>query len=115
MVLIFFFFFSSRRRHTRFDCDWSSDVCSSDLGVHSAMPMARAVRLCPGATVVSVPWDACARKSGEIAAVLRRFTPVVEQASSDEFYLDLSGTEQLYGGEPLAATARRMRDAVIAG
>src|SRR2546430_8122985 len=32
MCLIgFFFFFSSRRRHTRFDCDWSSDVCSSDL------------------------------------------------------------------------------------
>src|SRR2546430_8158270 len=29
--LIVFFFFSSRRRHTRFDCDWSSDVCSSDL------------------------------------------------------------------------------------
>src|SRR2546427_10141945 len=29
----FFFFFSSRRRHTRFDCDWSSDVCSSDLTV----------------------------------------------------------------------------------
>src|SRR6266853_3991798 len=30
-TLIIFFFFSSRRRHTRFDCDWSSDVCSSDL------------------------------------------------------------------------------------
>src|SRR5256886_12665165 len=30
-VIHFFFFFSSRRRHTRFDCDWSSDVCSSDL------------------------------------------------------------------------------------
>src|SRR2546430_6788119 len=30
-----FFFFSSRRRHTRFDCDWSSDVCSSDLGTGS--------------------------------------------------------------------------------
>src|SRR2546430_4099979 len=30
-VLFIFFFFSSRRRHTRFDCDWSSDVCSSDL------------------------------------------------------------------------------------
>src|SRR2546430_2958473 len=29
--LVFLFFFSSRRRHTRFDCDWSSDVCSSDL------------------------------------------------------------------------------------
>src|SRR2546430_4156094 len=31
MPFSFFFFFSSRRRHTRFDCDWSSDVCSSDL------------------------------------------------------------------------------------
>src|SRR5882762_10631921 len=30
-LLMFFFFFSSRRRHTRFKCDWSSDVCSSDL------------------------------------------------------------------------------------
>src|SRR5256886_3709681 len=30
-VSLIFFFFSSRRRHTRFDCDWSSDVCSSDL------------------------------------------------------------------------------------
>src|SRR5690242_21226451 len=31
-MLLFFFFFSSRRRHTRLTCDWSSDVCSSDLG-----------------------------------------------------------------------------------
>src|SRR2546427_3926755 len=31
MFALVFFFFSSRRRHTRFDCDWSSDVCSSDL------------------------------------------------------------------------------------
>jgi DNA polymerase-4 len=83
-------------------------------GVHSAMPMARAVRLCPGATVVPVPWEACADKGREIGAVLRRFTPAVEQASSDEFYLDLSGTERLYRGEPLAATARRIREAVLA-
>ena len=81
-------------------------------GVHSAMPMARAVRLCPGATVVPVPWEACSAKSREIGAVLRRFTPVVEQASSDEFYLDLSGTAAMYGGEPLAVTGRRIRDAV---
>src|SRR5205085_3335082 len=31
LLFFLFFFFSSRRRHTRFDCDWSSDVCSSDL------------------------------------------------------------------------------------
>src|SRR2546429_2689941 len=83
-------------------------------GVHSAMPMARAVRLCPGATVVPVPWEACADKGREIGAVLRRFTPAVEQASSDEFYLDLSGTERLYHDEPLATTAGRIRDAVLA-
>src|SRR2546430_8036569 len=48
VVLGFFFFFSSRRRHTRFDCDWSSDVCSSDLALDvperttSLMPSSRA-------------------------------------------------------------------------
>ncbi len=80
-------------------------------GVRSAMPMARAVRLCPGAMVVPVAWEACAEKSRKIGAVLRRFTPVVEQASSDEFYLDLTGTERLYD-EPVAATGRRIRAAV---
>src|SRR5256886_6710381 len=38
-LFLFFFFFSSRRRHTRFDCDWSSDVCSSDL-----LPAARQLK-----------------------------------------------------------------------
>src|SRR5256886_4364553 len=41
---IFVFFFSSRRRHTRFDCDWRSDVCSSDL----ARQGVRVNALCPG-------------------------------------------------------------------
>lgn len=83
-------------------------------GVRSAMPMARALRLCPGATVVPVPWQACADKGREIGAVLRRFTPAVEQASSDEFYLDLSGTERLYDDESLAVIAGRIRAAVLA-
>ena len=81
-------------------------------GVHSAMPMARALRLCPGALVVPVPWQACAQKSAQMRDVLVRFTPSVERASSDEFYLDLSGTERLYRGEPLSGTARRIRAAV---
>src|SRR5256886_11720943 len=38
-VVIVFFFFSSRRRHTRFDCDWSSDVCSSDLTLATLVPI----------------------------------------------------------------------------
>lgn len=82
-------------------------------GVHSAMPMARAIRLCPRATVVPVPWEACAEKSERIREVLERFTPAVERASSDEFYLDLTGTEKLYQGEALADTAQRIRVAVL--
>src|SRR2546427_2491740 len=38
IMCFFFFFFSSRRRHTRFDCDWSSDVCSSDLRARARGP-----------------------------------------------------------------------------
>src|SRR6267142_4221197 len=46
---MFFFFFSSRRRHTRLTCDWSSDVCSSDLGDLS--PLDGYVSAAPGARV----------------------------------------------------------------
>src|SRR5439155_11966394 len=82
------------------------------FGVHSAMPMARAIRLCPDAMVVPVPWQACVEKSRDIKRALTDFTPAVEQASSDEFYLDLSGTERLYKGEPLAETGRCIRATV---
>src|SRR5256886_3691450 len=44
----FFFFFSSRRRHTRFDCDWSSDVCSSDLvAVQNLLGLSLQFRISP--------------------------------------------------------------------
>src|SRR5205085_8155976 len=46
-----FFFFSSRRRHTRFDCDWSSDVCSSDLLSSDVDTGKNNVELLPGDTV----------------------------------------------------------------
>src|SRR2546427_4932807 len=47
-----FFFFSSRRRHTRFDCDWSSDVCSSDLDARQAQGRALLLRLAREADIV---------------------------------------------------------------
>ncbi|HEX6535675.1 MAG TPA: DNA polymerase IV [Gemmatimonadaceae bacterium] len=94
-------------------------VCSASyetrrFGVRSAMPIAQALRLCPRAMCVPVPRAACAAKSREIRHVLQRFTPVVEGASIDEWYLDLGGTEELYKGEPLEQTAHRIRDAVRA-
>ena len=82
------------------------------FGVRSGMAMAQALRLCPDALAVGVPRRACSARSRAIVAVLERFTPVVEPASIDEMYLDLSGTERLYGGEPLAATATRIRETV---
>jgi DNA polymerase-4 len=76
------------------------------------MPIARALRLCPNAMCVPVPRKACAAKSGEIRQVLERFAPLVEGASIDEWYLDLSGTEGVYHHEALADTAHRIRSAV---
>lgn len=82
------------------------------FGCRSGMPTARALRLCPEAKVVPVPRELCARKSREVRDVLQRFTPLVEAASVDEAYLDLTGTEALYRGESLADTARRIQAAV---
>lgn len=83
-------------------------------GVRSAMPMARALKLCPDATVVPVPMGLCRSRSRDIRRVLEQMAPVVSAASVDEWYLDLDGTEALYHHEPLSRTAHRIRDAVIA-
>lgn len=92
-------------------------VCSASyearqMGVRSAMSIAQALRLCPQAMCVPVPMKACAAKSGEIRAVLGKYSPVVEGASIDEWYMDLSGTERLYKDEALRDTAHRIRSAV---
>jgi DNA polymerase-4 len=76
------------------------------------MSIAQALRLCPNAMCVPVPRNACADASRAIRRVLERFTPVVEGASIDEWYLDLSGTEALYRHEPFETTVRRIREAV---
>ncbi len=83
------------------------------FGVRAGMPTALAARRCPGAMIVPVPREVVGRKSREIFAVLARFAPVFEPASVDEAYLDLTGTEAVYRGESLEATARRIRQAVI--
>ena len=94
-------------------------VCSASyetrkFGVRSAMPISRALRLCPDAMCVPVPRGACSHKHREIRAVLERFAPVVQAASIDEWYLDLGGTESLYAGASLDTIAHRIRDAVLA-
>ena len=82
-------------------------------GVRSAMPTGQALRLCPDATVVSVPRSAVSEHSRAVRRVLQSLAPVVEAASVDEFYLDLTGTERLFKGEPLTVTADRIRRSVL--
>ncbi len=82
-------------------------------GVRSAMPTAQALRLCPEATVVPVPRSACVARSRSVRAVLEELSPVVQPASIDEFYLDLSGTERLFHGESFEQTAWRIRNEVL--
>jgi DNA polymerase-4 len=84
------------------------------FGVRSAMPTAQALRLCPEATVVGVPRGAVTRRSREVRAALEELAPVVQAASVDEFYLDLTGTERLFAPETLEETAWRIRSAVLA-
>lgn len=82
-------------------------------GVRSAMPTGQALRLCPNATVVSVPRGAVGARSRSVRLALEELAPVVEAASVDEFYLDVTGTERLFKGESLAETADRIRRAVL--
>jgi DNA polymerase-4 len=76
-------------------------------GIHSAMPLRTAARLCPHAIFLEGHHRLYAEWSDRIAAILTRYSPIVEMASIDEAYLDLSGTERLLG-PPLAA-AHRLR------
>lgn len=71
-------------------------------GIHSAMPLRTAGKLCPHAVFLEGRHDLYAQWSDRIVEVLGRFSPVVEMASIDEAYLDLTGTERLHG-PPLAA------------
>jgi DNA polymerase IV len=80
------------------------------FGVRSAMPMARAVRLCPELVIVRPDFAKYKAASEKVMEILHSATPLVEPLSLDEAYLDV--TENLWG-EPLAMNvARRIKDAI---
>src|SRR5256886_2812282 len=92
-VVMIFFFFSSRRRHTRFDCDWSSDVCSSDLGhlthgaaVNFSGSLFRAVSYGVREETGRIDYD-------EVRAIARRERPrlLIGGGSADPPLLDFPG------------------------
>ena len=77
-------------------------------GIHSAMPLRTAGRLCPHAIFLDGHHEKYGEWSDRVASILVKFSPVVEMVSIDEAYLDLSGTERLHG-PPLAAADKLLR------
>ncbi len=75
-------------------------------GVHSAMPMFKALKLCPDAVVIRPRMDHYVAVSRRIRALMEELTPLVEPLSLDEAFLDLSGTERLHGAPPAVLMAR---------
>lgn len=72
------------------------------FGVHSAMPLFEARRLCPHGVYLPVRPHRYAEMSGKIMAIFRETSPLVEQLSIDEAFLDLTGMERLGGAETIA-------------
>jgi DNA polymerase-4 len=78
------------------------------FGIHSAMPLRTAARLCPHALFLDGHHEKYGEWSDRVATILGQFSPIVEMVSIDEAYLDLAGTERLHG-PPLAAADKLLR------
>jgi DNA polymerase-4 len=82
------------------------------FGCHSALPMAQAVRLCPQAVIIRPRMERYAEVSRQVFEILEQFTPLIEPLSIDEGFLDVTGTERLFG--PAEQTARELRRRICA-
>src|SRR5512142_3214743 len=82
------------------------------FGVHSAMPLRTAYQHCPHAIFVEGHPERYREYSHKVFEVLGRFSPQVEMASIDEAYLDLTGTERLFG--PPFEAAHKLHESVKA-
>ena len=80
------------------------------FGVHSAMPMKMALRLCPDATVVKGDMDTYSNYSRLVTDIIASEAPLFEKSSIDEFYLDLTGMDQHFGAWKWS---RELRNKVI--
>jgi len=81
----------------------AASYAARKFGVHSAMPLRTAAKLCPAAIFVDGHPDRYRECSRKVHTVLQSFTPQVEMVSIDEAYLDMTGTERLHGPPLVAA------------
>ncbi len=87
----------------------SASYEAREYGVHSAMPAAQAQQLCPRGIFLRGSFRDYDEYSLKVRKILEEYTPLVEMASIDEAYLDLTGTERLYGKPMRAAETMRNR------
>jgi len=80
------------------------------FGVHSAQPVATARRLCPDGVFLPVRMGRYKEMSDRVFEIFRRFSPLVEALSIDEAFLDVTGTDRLFGGA--LEVARKIKEAV---
>ncbi len=88
----------------------SASYAARAFGVHSAMPMSEALRLCPHAVLRHGHYHEYSSYSRRVMSVLAAYTPLLEQVSIDEAFLDVSGTERLFG--PAGELARRIQQRI---
>ena len=84
-------------------------------GVRSAMPMFKALKLCPEAVVVKGRMETYVQVSRQIRALMEELTPAIEPLSLDEAFMDLTGTERLHGAPPavlMAGLAKRIEEEI---
>jgi DNA polymerase-4 len=79
------------------------------FGIHSAMPMFKARKLCPHATIISPDMQKYVRVGRDVRKLMFELTPQVEPLSIDEAFMDLTGTERLHGMSPARSLARFAR------
>ena len=88
----------------------AANYMARQFGVHSAMPSGKAQRLCPQAIFLPTRMDFYAEISRQIRDIFQRFTPLVEPLSLDEAFLDVTGTEGLFGSSE--AMGRQIKTAI---
>ena len=88
----------------------AANYAAREYGIHSAMPAARARRLCPHAVFIRSRMDRYAAVSRDIGGIFARYTPLIEPLSLDEAFLDVSSSLRLFGDG--ATIARRIKDEI---
>lgn len=86
----------------------AANYAARAFGIRSAMPAARALRLCPGLIFIRPRGALYSQVSSQIREIFERYTPIIEPLSLDEAFLDARGSEKLYGSaEKLGAESNR--------